>query len=212
MMRTSCLVLLLAARGRSGAWGHAAGARAPLECLEVASPVLSPRGLVDGADLLGDPARVGPATAEGPSCVVTLMEHVFADSYGKPLVASYVPPRASSCALAATFDRVVVNLTVVSEGRQFDRLATVWLGDVEIWRTSTAEPKPHPGISWTYWKDVTGFLALWRRPQTLIFDLGNLINDKYTASWNATLTATFFRGTAAGATGPLAAPADRILP
>ncbi|KAG5916045.1 hypothetical protein E4U53_004376 [Claviceps sorghi] len=94
---------------------------------------------------------------------------------------------------------------------RFDRIATVWLNDTEIWRTSTAEPKPHPGISWTFWKDVTRYAALWRRPQTLVFDLGNLVNDKYTGSFNATLTATYFREQAGG-TGPLADPADQILP
>ncbi|KAG5944245.1 hypothetical protein E4U53_006912, partial [Claviceps sorghi] len=93
-MRTACLVLgsaagaagqalLRLAAGGGGARGEAAGAQAPLECLEVAAPVLSPRGLVDGADLVGEPARVA---VEGESCVVTLMEHVFANSYGKPFV------------------------------------------------------------------------------------------------------------------------------
>ncbi|KAG6002934.1 hypothetical protein E4U21_002499 [Claviceps maximensis] len=189
-------------------------AEAPLECLEVTAPVLSSRGLVDGNDLLGDPARSGARgehQAGRESCVVTLMEHVFANSYGKPFVANYVPPSTSSCSLASSFNRVVVNFTVVSEGHQFDRLATMWLNDTEVWRTSTAEPKLHPGISWTYWKDMTNYMALWKQPQTLIFDLGNLINDKYTASFNATLTATYFREETNDA-DPLAAPADQILP
>ncbi|KAG5955767.1 hypothetical protein E4U58_006962 [Claviceps cyperi] len=186
-----------------------------LECLEVTAPVLSSRGLVDGGDLLGEPARGEAAGRERESCVVKLMEHVFANSYGRPFVANYVPPSPSSCPLASTFDRVVVNFTVVSEGRQFDRLATMWLNDTEIWRTSTAEPKPHPGISWTYWKDVTHYLSLWKQPQTLIFDLGNLVNDKYTGSFNATLTVTYFRLESNKQTENHAAhaiPADQILP
>lgn len=99
--------------------------------------------------------------------------------------AEYSPP---SC----DFNRVAMNLTVVSEGVQFDRLAIMYLGDVEVWRTSTAEPKPHPGISWTYWKDMTSYLSLWKGQQKLIFDLGNTVNDQYTGAFNATLTATFF--------------------
>ncbi|KAG6105826.1 hypothetical protein E4U31_001197 [Claviceps sp. LM219 group G6] len=185
-----------------------------LECLEVTGPVLSSRGLVDGRHLLGEPARDDFAGRERESCVVRLMEHVFANSYGRPFVANYVPPSPSSCPLASTFNRVVVNLTVVSEGRQFDRLATMWLNDTEVWRTSTAEPKPHPGISWTYWKDMTHYLALWKQPQTLIFDLGNLINDKYTGSFNATLTATYFRLESKQTENHAAhaIPADQILP
>ena len=47
---------------------------------------------------------------------------------------------------------------------------------------------------------------LWKSPQKIIFDLGNLINNIYTGSFNATLTATFFTvpGSRAGA--------DSILP
>lgn len=67
----------------------------------------------------------------------------------------------------------------------------MYLGDTEIWRTSTAEPT-EGGIIWTYRKDVTPFLSLWREPQKIIFDLGNIIDETYTAAFNTTLTATFF--------------------
>lgn len=107
------------------------------------------------------------------------------------------------------FNRVVLNLTVVSEGRQFDRLAIMYLGDTELWRTSTAEPTQHPGISWTVWKDTTPFLSLWHEPQTIIFDLGNVVNDIYTGLFNATLTATFFD---ASLVDPAQSPADIIVP
>lgn len=98
---------------------------------------------------------------------------------------------------------------MVSEGRQFDRLAVMYLGDVEVWRTSTAEPKPSPGILWTIRKDFTPYLPLWREPQTLIFDLGNLVNEKYTGAFNATLTATFFES---DVLGPNGVTADVIVP
>lgn len=85
-----------------------------------------------------------------------------------------------------------MNLTVVSGGVQFDRLAIMYLGDIEVWRASTAEPKSRPGISWTYWKDMTNYISLWKAQQKLIFDLGNTVNDQYTGACNVTLTATFF--------------------
>lgn len=106
-------------------------------------------------------------------------------------LAEYKPP---SC----EFNRVVMNLTVVSEGVQYDRLAIMYLGDIEVWRTSTAEPKSHPGISWSYWKDMTNYLSLWKTEQKLIFDLGNTVNEQYTGAFNATLTATFFSTKVAG--------------
>lgn len=59
-----------------------------------------------------------------------------------------------------------------------------------MFRTSTAEPTKR-GIVWTYVKDMSQYNYLWKSSQTLIFDLGNLVNDVYTGSFNATLTAHF---------------------
>jgi hypothetical protein len=66
----------------------------------------------------------------------------------------------------------------------------MYFGDTEVWRTSTAEPTAG-GIEWTYVKDMTHYLYLWKQPQKLIFDLGNLVDDTYTGLFNTTLTATF---------------------
>ncbi|KAI9822778.1 MAG: hypothetical protein M1832_003011 [Thelocarpon impressellum] len=107
----------------------------------------------------------------------------FWDHYGRD--GPYNPP--ASC----EFNRVTFNLTVVSAGRQFDRLGILYFGDTEIFRTSTAEPTAS-GIRWTYLKDMSSYLALFKLPQKIIFDLGNLIDDTYTAPFNATLTASFF--------------------
>ena len=81
----------------------------------------------------------------------------------------------------------------------------MYLGDIEVWRTSTAEPTAN-GIIWTYVKEMEQYDALWKTHQKIIFDLGNLIDQTYTGSFNTTLTATFF-------TVPDSRPtADIILP
>lgn len=95
----------------------------------------------------------------------------------------YEPPHCE-------FDTVRINFTVTSRGRQYDRLALMYLGDTEVFRTSTAEPTS-TGIVWTYVKEMSQYNALWKQPQKLIFDLGNIITDVYTGSFNATLTAHF---------------------
>lgn len=53
---------------------------------------------------------------------------------------------------------------------------------------------------------MTNYLSLFKQPQKIIFDLGNLVDDTYTAAFNVTLTASFF--SAPDATSP----ADVILP
>lgn len=50
-----------------------------------------------------------------------------------------------------------------------------YLGDTEILRTSTEEPRLQ-GISWTYMKDMSQYLTLWKQPQKVIFDLPNIID------------------------------------
>lgn len=77
-----------------------------LEDFEVHQPILTPSGATpDDGDSTDNSSSVED------SCSVVLMDHVFAYSYGEPYVGDYTPP---SCA----FNRVVMNFTVVSEGRQ----------------------------------------------------------------------------------------------
>ena len=98
-----------------------------------------------------------------------------------------------------------MNFTARVRGRQFDRLAIMYLGDTEVWRTSTAEPTT-AGIVWSYVKEMQQYNALWQEPQKLIFDLGNIVDSTYTGIINTTLTATFFTIPDSPAT------ADTILP
>ncbi|KDN65454.1 hypothetical protein CSUB01_05500 [Colletotrichum sublineola] len=155
-----------------------------LDTFQVAEPVLLPSG-----------------GAANKAVTVTLMEHQFANSYGTPFVGSYTPPDVE-------FDHVVINFTVEVKGRQFDRWGSVYLGDINIFSTSTAEPTPS-GITWTWLKDSTPYLSLWKQPQTLIFQLDNVITDVYTGLLNSTLTATFFNSSVQSGGQ---APADLILP
>ena len=168
---------------------------------QVYPPVLTP--LTDGFGLTNGSADNGEVPVPTPAnstCVTqqTLMEYSFANSYGMPFVGPYAPP--ADCA----FNRVTFNLTVTAAGRQFDRLGIVYFGSTEIWRTSTAEPTA-AGIVWTYIKDMSHLLALLTEPQTLIFDLGNIVDSTYTAPFNATLIATFF------SSEDTVEPADQIL-
>ncbi|XP_014558656.1 hypothetical protein COCVIDRAFT_24903 [Bipolaris victoriae FI3] len=147
-----------------------------LQCLQPVPPVLSP---VDG-------------------CQQIIMKHTFASSYGQPFVSEYNPPDCS-------FNRVTFNFTVTSAGTQFDRLGLMFLDDTEVFRTSTAEPT-QTGIIWSYAKDMSGYLSLFKKPHKIIFDLGNVVDYRYTGSWNTTLTATFFTA------DDEIEPADVIIP
>lgn len=182
---------------------YAASAVTPLlRCFQVYSPVLTETTtssylLTDGYHDHSTSASPG---GNASSCLTTqtLMVHSFGNSYGSPFVGPYTPP---SCA----FNRITFNLTVTAAGRQFDRISRVYFGDVELWRSSTAEPTQN-GIIWTYIKDVTEYASLFRQPQKLIYELGNVVDDTYTAPFNVTLEATFFNADTTIAT------ADQIIP
>ena len=53
---------------------------------------------------------------------------------------------------------------------------------------------------------MTSFLSLFKQDQKIIFDLGNLLTDVYTAAYNVTLTAAFFMA------DDSIVPADLIMP
>ncbi|KAI8959423.1 peptide N-acetyl-beta-D-glucosaminyl asparaginase amidase A-domain-containing protein [Daldinia sp. FL1419] len=179
----------------------AAATDTPLECFQVAEPVLTPQGPMfrDGVHAqVEDPAPIGEVAEH----TVVLFEHSFANSYGAPYVGNYTPPDFE-------FDHVVINFTVLVKGRQYDRTGVFYLGDTEVWRTSTAEPTPY-GIRWEWIKDVTPFTALWKEPQTVIFDLENIVNDIYTGLLNTTLSVTFFKSPVVALSSR--GPADLIIP
>ncbi|KAK4201610.1 putative peptide-N4-(N-acetyl-beta-glucosaminyl)asparagine amidase A [Triangularia verruculosa] len=179
-----------------------APARTVLKNFEVAQPVRMPDGPADSDGSTRHGIEYSPKL-----CTVLLMRRDFAWSYGDPFIGDYTPPDCP-------FNRVVLNFSSVSVGRQYDRLAVMYFGDTEVWRTSTAQPTVPPGISWIYLKDMTQYMYFWKRPQKVIFDLGNLINEKYTGIFNTTMTAIFYNDL-----NPLPAnkeqqapPSDFILP
>lgn len=124
---------------------------------------------------------------DGYSCKQTLVVHDFVNSYGTPFVGYYIPP-PESCSFTTT----IFNLSVVSQGQQYDRLAELFFGDVEVWRTSTAMPIQN-GIHWSFQKDMSVFDVLLRQEQKIILDLGNVVDgDLYTGTYNLTLEALYF--------------------
>lgn len=170
-----------------------------LEVFQVYPPVLTvtPEGTLEITDGSSN-ATVDVIPSSNATCQQTLVVHSFGSSYGQPYVGPYTPPSCS-------FNRVTWNLTVEAAGRQYDRLGSVSFGDIELLRTSTAEPTAN-GIKWTYLKDMTSFLPLFKEDQTIIFDLGNIITDVYTAPFNVTLTASFFTA------DDSVRPADLVVP
>ncbi|KAK9472576.1 peptide N-acetyl-beta-D-glucosaminyl asparaginase amidase A-domain-containing protein [Dipodascopsis tothii] len=143
------------------------------------------RAGTDGVEPLEVIQVYTPPRAPGEAVAETeIMQHTFGFSYGRPFVGKYSPPDEK-------FTHVHWTLSTKSRGRQFDRLALMFLDDHEVWRTSTAEPTDN-GIHFQYTKDMTPYLALLKKDRTFVFEMGNLVDDTYTGKFEMTLTATYF--------------------
>ncbi|KAF8329143.1 peptide N-acetyl-beta-D-glucosaminyl asparaginase amidase A-domain-containing protein [Cantharellus anzutake] len=149
-----------------------------------------------------------PALPYDVKCTVVLTHHLFGNSYYQPAIIDYIPP--SNCGPVGKWAGISMNLTGTSNGTQYDRLAAVTFSQVEIWRTSTAEPTK-TGIIWTVLKDVSRYMPLFAQPGRMILDLNNIIDPKLrlTGEYDVTLSATFHEATHSY---PAARSSDLIIP
>lgn len=128
----------------------------------------------------------GPLPSVGnPVATVPLGEHTFVNSWGDPYVTNYTPPQEE-------FTHVRITLHVSSFDIQYDRLAKLYIGNSEIWRTSTAEPTGG-NMSYSFTKDLTTYLTLFKAPQEVVFDLGNTVNSELSGSYTTQLTLFFYK-------------------
>jgi hypothetical protein len=114
----------------------------------------------------------------------------FADFSPKSF--TYAPP--SAC--PGPWQKVVLEADYsVEGGRQFDRTATLWIGAVNVYFGTTAEPTRAPvkiGRSWHVERDITDYTAALLAPAAGRADLGNLVNSTYTSALWGTAEIAFY--------------------
>lgn len=140
-------------------------------------------------------------------CTVLVLQRDFAFSFGLPEIVQLTPP--IDCGPPGSWAAVTLNLTVTSNGTQFDRLGTFTFQNTEIWRTSTSQPLDSHEIIWTYVKDVSQFIPLFSKPGAFIFQLDNLITGELDGIFSTTVHATYH---ASSDQNPPAKQADLIIP
>jgi len=121
-------------------------------------------------------------------CSVQLLHHDFGYTYHKaPVLVEYRPP--PNC--QKNWTKVVMEWKAACKGRQYDRIAGVWLSGVEILRTCTAEPTAK-GIEWIILKDITKYSSLLDKPQILEVKLNNVVDQTYTGVFHVNITFHFY--------------------
>lgn len=130
--------------------------------------------------LLPESGNYGSAVASIP----LIDSYTFADSWGKPATADYVPPSSS-------FNRVILDFTVNTTGNNYDRLVVIKLDDIEIWRSSTPEPDDK-GVTWTARKDLSYYLPLFQSSHKLQVYLNNVVQGGLEGTFIVSLSADFY--------------------
>ncbi|XP_078439702.1 peptide-N4-(N-acetyl-beta-glucosaminyl)asparagine amidase A protein [Wolffia australiana] len=202
-------ILLLAGSSRSSAWSKpkkfttSEEDRPWLPLLQSSSPAPDAN-----ATTYFQVARPIPLP-DGENCSVLLLQHDFGYTFGKPAVtADYRPP--PRCWRHGRPSKVVLEWRAASRGRQFDRILGIWIGGVEILRSCTAEPRSN-GIVWTVEKDVSRYLSLFSRNQTVAVFLGNIVDETYTGVYRVNISLHFYAGSSDRRRG-FGSPADLIIP
>ena len=147
-----------------------------LSTASLAQPVPQTPPTIGSANtVVADPNVPRPRTT--PCRVQLFTDLRFADFSAKHF--AYAPPDACP----GPWQKVVLEADFsVEAGRQFDRTANLWIGGVNVYFGTTAEPSRKVGRSWHVERNLTDYTALLLSPAAGEADLGNLVNSTFTSS------------------------------
>ena len=121
-------------------------------------------------------------------CKVILYEgFTFADFNPKSF--TYTPPAACPGPWAKVILQANFSIT---QGRQFDRTANIWIGPTNIYFGTTAEPSHNVARHWHVERDLTDYSSIFTVPQAGTVDLGNLVNKTYTGILHGAANILFY--------------------
>lgn len=115
-----------------------------------------------------------------------LLNHTFASSWNKHAFVKYTPPPSN-----ITYDRIILTLDINVQGVQYDRMVHIYLGNNEVWRSSTLEPAGKISHSFAQ-KDVTMYASLFNETNDLLVQLDNLVTPKLTGEFEVSISALYF--------------------
>jgi Peptide N-acetyl-beta-D-glucosaminyl asparaginase amidase A len=138
-------------------------------------------------------------------CTVTLLSNqAFANFSNQPF--AYTPP--ASC--PGPWAKVVFEGDFsIQAGVQYDRTAEVFLGNVDIYFGTTAEPLQNVTDTWHIERDLTDYSALFTTTQSGFASLGNLIEPGLNSVIYGTFTLEFYPADFAN---PAPKSFDAVLP
>jgi hypothetical protein len=140
----------------------------------------------------GNEAVIDPDVAhpDETPCTVTLFSGA---KFGANNVDfSYQPPAGCK----GPWARVVLTVDIgLDAGIQYDRSGTIWLGGVNLWFGTTAEPTPDLAPSWHFERDVTDYTSLLEAANSGFVLIANYTNSTDTSVISAGAKLLFYPAT-----------------
>ena len=155
-----------------------------------------------GNTVTADPNVIRPSTKP---CVVQLFSGAQFFEFNVENF-NYAPPADCPGPWAKVVLEADINLNA---GIQYDRTANFWLGPVNIYFGTTAEPSPNLGPSWHIENDLTEYSSIFYATQTGQANIGNTLCCGLSSTIYASAELEFYP-LAKGETAPMAA--DVVLP
>ena len=155
----------------------------------------------------GNVASIEPTSLSHPPtspCTVALYKG--ATFGGSNVDFGYTPP--ASC--PGPWAKVVLAVDIsLDAGNQYDRTGTIWLGGVNLWFGTTAEPRAKLGPHWHVERDVTDDTSLFETAGTGTVLIANYFNSADTSTITSSASLVFYPADAAH---PAPRTPDMIIP
>ena len=105
--------------------------------------------VVDTDPVSAQPPLIRPFTI---SCTVQIIDLTNCSTWDQIVSQPIQVPSVDEC--APPYSKIILDVAATEQGTQFDRYGALWLGDVEVLRTTTPEPTSQ-GTQWSIEKDVS---------------------------------------------------------
>jgi hypothetical protein len=136
----------------------------------------------------------GEAALGGVPCSVTLFGNVTFNAWRQVESTSYEPP--AGC--PPPWTSVQLDFHGEVAGVQYDRVGALWLGGVELLRTTTPEPtgydesgRARAAVRWHIARSLRHYQALFLEAATVEMSIPNIVNANYTGNISVSASLTF---------------------